>query len=404
MEEKSLYVHVPFCRGRCDYCDFFSTDCSAGVPDDYVQALLSEAAFYVRAYRIRAFKTVYLGGGTPSLLSARQLDCLLRGLVRLCPGAPQPAEVTVEMNPETADAEKLRAARDAGATRLSLGIQSLVDDALRSVHRRCTAAQAEATLAMVRELWDGELSLDVIAGLPGQDSEGFEDSLRRICSYEPQHVSLYTLTVEDGTALARRIAEGEPWDADAADAQWLAGRSLLEAAGLAQYEVSNFACPGHESLHNTAYWMQQDYIGIGAGAVGTVYDFSGAAPGIRWTNTYDVRDYCRYWLSAASGASPRQPAPRSVEELPLATEEFEFLMMGLRTHRGVCGRGYREWFAAVEPWHGDLALRLGLHGGLWERGIARKECLCRRDEEGGPWYAATKSGILFLNSLLRYLT
>ena len=407
MNRKSLYVHVPFCRGRCDYCDFFSTDCGGTVPDEYVQALLEEAAFYVRLYAVSAFRTVYLGGGTPSLLSPAQLTRLLEGLWRLCPAAPRPEEVTVEMNPESASREKLLAAQDSGATRLSLGVQSLSETALRAVHRRCTAAQAESVLAMVQQLWHGDVNLDAIAGLPGQDEEEFLASLRKICSCKPQHVSLYTLTLEEGTPLARRVAAGEAWDGDAADAQWLSGRTVLESLGLQQYEVSNFARAGHESRHNMVYWTQQDYIGIGAGAAGSVYDFSGAEPGMRWTNTCSVQDYCRWWNApGAAGKGLREPlsVPRTVEELPLATEEFEFLMMGLRTLSGVSDREYRARFSAVEPWKGDLSLRLGLHGGLWEQGIVRGDCLCRRESDGSVRYAATKQGILFLNSMLRYLT
>ena len=382
---------------KCDYCDFFSRGGSDSVGNDYVLSLVHEADYYARLYQIDSFKTIYIGGGTPSLLSAPQLSFLLSALQKRCGEAE---EITLEMNPETLDGEKLSAAEEHGVSRLSVGVQSLTDAALASVHRHCSVSQTLRALSLIQSVWHGEVNLDVMAGLPGQDTPSFLRSLEAVISYHPEHLSLYTLTVEEGTPFASRIDEGFPWNADTADEEWLLGRKMLLDASYSQYEVSNFAIPGHESRHNAAYWRQEDYIGIGAGAVGTVYRFDGS-PGIRWTNTADIAAYIAFWQEERR-CDGGETLPRTEEMLPLPVEEFEYFMMGLRTLEGVDAARYRERYHAVSPWGGDISLRLGAASGLWQRLLAEKKARIY-DTKQHRFYALTAEGLLFLNDVLRSL-
>lgn len=396
-ESVALYVHIPFCLAKCDYCDFFSLPCAGkGIPDGYVASLLSEAEWRARLYSeknaLKGWKTIYVGGGTPSLLSPSQLEFLLDGLKRLLP-EKEPLEITVEMNPESLSLEHLKAMSRSGVGRLSLGIQSLNEKALKKVSRHCRAKDCLEALELVKSVWKGDLNLDVIAGLGGASQDEFEESLGKILEWEPEHISLYTLTVEEETPLAKRIEAGERWSQEEADSQWLKGRDMLKAKGYLQYEVSNFARPGHESVHNMTYWKQEDYIGIGSGASGSLYDFTEKG-GCRWTNTRNLDLYSSFWTG---GKISLEEMPEEREELPLEVEEFEYIMMGLRTSGGINSQEYKRRFSRLK-WKGDLSERLGEKRGLWndwhKRGMAE-----RRGED----YFLTEKGLLFLNSFLTSL-
>ena len=408
MGKFSLYVHIPFCTSKCDYCDFFSTGIGLckSVPDDYVDCVVKEVKTYARIFGVQEWNTVYIGGGTPSLLSPVQLNSLFDGIQKSCKGGIScGAEVTVEMNPESLDKELLSAADSCGVNRLSLGIQSLNSAALLSVRRNCTVQKAQQALELVKKCWKNDLSLDAIAGLPAQNSEEFALSLKKMLSYGPQHFSLYTLTVEEGTPLCKKIDNGMEWNADEADSQWLLGRDILFSHGFSQYEVSNFCLAGKESRHNSAYWQQQSYIGAGAGASGTVFCGS---EGLRWNVKKDVKAYIDFWktyrASSCDGLSFEQLVkdcvPLETENLDAKTMEFEFLMMGLRTMQGVSARMYKKLYSLVTPWNGNLSLRLGEKNGVWRRfydeGMTNVYSSCG----GETFYALNEKGILFLNRLL----
>lgn len=408
MGKFSLYVHIPFCTSKCDYCDFFSTGIGLckSVPDDYVDCVVKEVKTYAKIFGVQEWNTVYIGGGTPSLLSPVQLNSLFDGIQKSCKcGISCGAEVTVEMNPESLDKELLSAADFCGVNRLSLGIQSLNSAALLSVRRNCTVQKAQQALELVKKCWKNDLSLDAIAGLPEQNSEEFALSLKKMLSYEPQHFSLYTLTVEEGTPLCKKIDNGMEWNADEADSQWILGRDILFSHGFSQYEVSNFCLAGKESRHNSAYWQQQSYIGAGAGASGTVYCGS---EGLRWNVKKDVKAYIDFWktysASSCDGLSFEQlvkdDVPLETENLDAKTMEFEFLMMGLRTRQGVSAQKYERLYSGVSPWNGNLSLRLGEKNGVWRRfydeGMTNVYSSCG----GETFYALNEKGILFLNRLL----
>ncbi len=406
MNSKSLYIHIPFCRSKCAYCDFFSIGGKTAVPDAYLDSLIRELYFYKERYAIDCFHTIYIGGGTPSLLSPAQLTRLLQE-ASCCPLHPK--EITVEMNPESLSGDLLKAFADSPAERrrLSLGIQSLNESALASVERHCKAEESRKALDFVTKYWKDDICLDLIAGLPCQTHEEFISSLTECLSCKPHHIPLYSLTIEEGTPLYRSI-KNMNWDSDEADEQWITGKDLLESAGFFQYEVSNFCRKAHESLHNMAYWKQEDYIGIGSGATGSIYAFSGEG-GIRWTNTKDLSRYIDFWQSRGKAApkSFGEEIPRETERLTLEIEEEEFLMMGLRSSCGINSGEYRRRFSSLKPWNGRLDQRLGVHGGAWEQfssqaGLARD---CRIRKAGGEdSYFFTGKALSFLNTFLRHLT
>lgn len=265
----ALYVHIPFCFSKCDYCDFFSVSCKEKIPDSYVDALCKELDFYVQKYQIENLKTVYIGGGTPSLLSSFQIEKLISYI--LSKSKSKPKEITFEANPESLSLEKLQSLEKSGVNRLSLGIQSFNEKALSAVNRHCSAKIALGALELVKKNWHGTLNLDIIAGLPFLSDDDFLADLQKIVSYNPEHISMYTLTVEEETPLFKKISDGLQFNSDFADSLWLKGFDFLKKNGYFQYEVSNFCKKGFESTHNMIYWKQGDYLGIGSGATGTLW-------------------------------------------------------------------------------------------------------------------------------------
>lgn len=392
----SLYIHIPFCIQKCDYCDFFSTECRKEIPDEYLESLFLEIQYHIENLAVEYWDTVYIGGGTPSLLSEKQMDRLLGFLSQKI--SSETKEVTIEMNPESITREKLSAASGGGVTRLSMGIQSFNNNSLKIINRHCTAEKAEKALELVSSTWKGSLNLDSIAGLPGQTTEEFSSSLKKIISYNPDHISLYTLTVEEETPLYRKIQEGTiDFDSDLADSQWILGREILADAGYLQYEVSNFAKSGFESRHNMAYWKQRDYVGAGSGASGTIY----GSRNIRWTNTTDISRYIDFWSTCKNFPQlDEKSIPRETEFLAPETREFEFLMMGFRTLEGINSAEYKKRFKDISPWNGSIESRLGIKDGIWEKYSRQKMTSTRDHKDNSTNYALNGKGILMLNQFL----
>jgi len=315
-----LYVHVPFCRGKCPYCGFHSSTDLTLVPP-WLAALEEEAGRYREAFP--AFDTLYLGGGTPSLLSLGDLERLLAFLRRLFAFAPG-SEITLEANPDDLTPDKLRGYRELGITRLSLGVQSLEDRELRFLGRRHTAAQAEWALNAALTAGFAAVAVDLIYGLPGQSLLTWESTLNRLLTYRPQHLSCYQLTAEAGTVFKARLEQGEfalPGEEDGL-AFFLFTSEFLGDQGYCHYEVSNFA-RGQENIsrHNRKYWQHVPYLGLGPAA----HSF---AEGRRWWNQADLTAYLK---TLARGETP--VAGREVltpEQLRL-----EALLLGFRTRFGV---------------------------------------------------------------------
>ena len=329
-DKLGIYIHIPFCRSKCDYCDFYSLAGREDQMDRYQKALLAhlkETAPLAQGYPV---DSIYFGGGTPSYYGAKRIKELLAHLSKLFQ-VEKDAEITVECNPDSVDLKSLRILRKAGVNRLSMGMQSAQEEELRAIHRIHTPQQTNQAVEAARKAKFTNLSLDLIYGLPGQTTESWKATVEHALSLIPQHLSCYGLKVEEGTPLARRVAEGEvlPDDDQQADLYlWTVGR--LERAGLPQYEISNFAKPGYESRHNLRYWLTRPYIGFGPGAHS---DFGGR----RYSFVRDLDAYIRGVLEGGDIID-------SSELIPQRERCGEYLMLRLRTVRGVDGREYRHTY------------------------------------------------------------
>ena len=314
-----LYVHVPFCASKCHYCGFFSIT-SPLLRDDFVTAAVADAARYRDTFE--PFDTVYLGGGTPTVLSDAQLARLmdgLRGAVRVAPDA----EVTIEANPGDVTVDRLRALRAMGFNRLSLGVQSFRDKELRFLGRRHTADEALAAFQAARDAGFDNVGIDLIWGLSVASEKHWRRVLAQAVALRPEHLSCYQLTIEEGTRLGNLHESGRlPLPAeDALVAQFLAMSEVLTAAGYEHYEVSNFALPGRRSRHNGKYWNHTPYLGLGPAA----HSFAGRR---RWWNLRSVDAYC---LAVREGRAPIDGS----EDLTDDQLRLETLALGLRTSDGI---------------------------------------------------------------------
>ncbi|MEW6076861.1 MAG: radical SAM family heme chaperone HemW [Thermodesulfobacteriota bacterium] len=316
-----IYIHVPFCRKKCAYCDFYSlTDQS--LIDAYVTALKKEAAM-VLSEKAMAVDTIYFGGGTPSVLNLNQITEII-SLINLLSNIYTDSEITVEVNPESAGREWLKAVREAGVNRVSIGIQSFDDNALAFLGRIHSAGRGLEAVAAARSAGFDNIGLDIIYGLPGQTRTDLEADLSRAIALAPEHISCYLLTMETGTPLEgalRRKAFVPLSDARQSDL-FLAAAEVLTANGYLHYEISNFACrPETRSRHNTKYWQRVPYAGLGPAA----HSYTGS---VRYWNVRDVSDYVER-LSA-------DRSPRQADELLTARQKMmESLYLGLRLAEGL---------------------------------------------------------------------
>ncbi len=327
-----LYLHVPFCRSKCAYCDFYSLPRQEARMDEYVRGLCRRLEAWAPRAADTVVDTVYLGGGTPSLLGPERLTRLLetvRGRFSLAPEA----EITLECNPDSAGPSLLAGAREAGVNRLSLGVQTADESLLRRLGRPHTFRQAERAVADARAAGFKNVSLDLMYGLPGETDAALAESLERVLALAPEHLSLYGLKLEPGTSLyaqARAGALALPGDEEQAD-RYLWACRRLERAGLRQYEISNFARPGLESRHNLRYWRLRPYLGLGPGAHS---DFGGRR--FAWAKDLDA------FLRGED---------RLDEDAPVPPEERrrEEVMLGLRTRWGIpAGRAEAPLIRALE--------------------------------------------------------
>lgn len=334
----SLYLHIPFCRTRCNYCAFTTYAGLEPLIAPYIQALADEIRTVGGARRMPV-RTLYFGGGTPSLLAPEQLGQVLDALHRVFAIAPD-AEISLEANPGTVTRDSLWALRAAGINRLSLGVQSTKARELALLGRRHTSSEAREALAWARGAGFDSISLDLIYGLPGQMLDDCQATIETALGWEPDHISLYALSVEEGTPLHHRIAQGEipAPDPDAAADMYEWAGERLERAGLAQYEISNWAVPGHECRHNLTYWRNGDFLGFGAGA-------HGAAEGCRCWNVPGVEEYITRMARGKRHDFPLSPALEACERIDRPTAMAETVILGLRLVReGMKGSAFEGRF------------------------------------------------------------
>lgn len=320
-----LYLHIPFCIKKCDYC-VFTSFADTDALDAYADALIREIELTAREGEYPAsFQTVFFGGGTPSLLSGEQMRRILETLHAHFP-ISEDAECSMECNPGTASKERLAAYRAAGINRLSIGLQSAQDVLLKEVGRIHTFAQFLDTLRWAREAGFCNINADVMHGLPGQTTETYLDTLKTVCDLNLQHVSSYALTLEEHTPLYARVKSGGTRlpDEDAVADMQDAGIDYLESRGYRRYEISNFAREGFECRHNLTYWLNEEYLGLGLAAHSAVRLKV-------WSRYANVDTLDAYFRLIGKG---RRPIGETIR-LQSGEEMFESIMLGLRLTHGI---------------------------------------------------------------------
>ena len=321
-----LYIHIPYCRQKCLYCDFASYAGQESTMAAYVDALLTEARSMAHYAKDTPISTVFIGGGTPSLLPPALLQRLLKGLKELFT-IPDGIEFTSEANPGTLTAQWLDAAVSCGLNRLSMGMQARQEGLLKALGRIHSHDDVISSVSVARAGGISNISLDLMFGLPGQTAEMWKETLDAALALTPQHLSCYGLIPEDGTPLKRELDAGRLLLPDEEDERIMYDMALdtLARNGFLQYEISNFALPGYECRHNIGYWTRVPYIGLGASAASFLNTPGG---GLRLTNPATIHGY----ISMAEANAWRRRERISL--LP-ADARFESLMLGLRMNRGV---------------------------------------------------------------------
>jgi oxygen-independent coproporphyrinogen-3 oxidase len=318
----SLYIHVPFCVRKCRYCGFYSTPYSPGIAETFLSALTCEAESYRNAFKHRRFSSVYIGGGTPTVLTSEQLSSLME-IIRENFTTDEGVEITLEANPNTVTIDKLSRMRSHGANRLSLGLQSFSDEILQILGRLHTAEQAVDAFRDARNAGFENISVDLIYGIPGQSISHWEETLRSAIALEPEHISAYSLSLDAGSQFMREAEAGAfalP-DEDICAAMYERALSALSSAGYGQYEISNFSRPGNECRHNMNYWERGEYAGLGPGAWSFI-------SGRRYATIADITEY-----------EQRLAGGRSIideEEITdAASSAREMVLLSLRTRKGL---------------------------------------------------------------------
>lgn len=330
----SLYVHVPFCLRKCLYCDFFSSDTSLDLLDNYHLDLIKHLHIARQGEWQGPVRTLFFGGGTPSLLTPNQVGSVLDGIDRLF-GFSADAEITMEGNPSSLTADKLQGYRSAGVNRLSIGVQSLRDLHLLNLGRQHTASQAEAVFQFARQAGFDNLGADLMFSLPGESLADLEADINRFLQLGAEHLSCYGLTIEPGTEFARLHDRGElemP-NEDRYAEQFQLLHETLTSAGYRHYEIANYCRPGFECQHNLNYWHRQPFLGIGAGA----HSFSSHEWGVREAVPPDLERYSRL---LASGHDPGEV----LESFDRVGAAKEAVYLALRTADGLDAKVFHDCF------------------------------------------------------------
>lgn len=375
-EELMLYLHIPFCVKKCNYCDFLSGPCSGEVQRKYLDALQKEIRSRCRDLAGREISSVFIGGGTPSLLEPGQIGELLaecrKSLV-----FQNGAEMTVECNPGTVDFARLRGFLEAGINRLSIGLQSARNEELSLLGRIHTWEEFQDTYIQAGKAGFRNINVDLISALPGQTPETWEETLQKVLALEPapQHLSVYSLILEEGTAFYEMDREGKFCGSLSLPSEetdrliYEETSKILTRAGYRQYEISNYAKPGFACRHNCGYWKRRDYLGLGVGAASLLGD-------TRYANTRDIQAYIRDPL-----------AGRKEQRLTKKEAMEEFLFLGLRMLEGI---GRAEFYSSF-----------GVKLDEIYRGVIRKNCGDGLLTDDGERIRLTKRGLDLSNYVFR---
>ena len=332
-----IYIHIPFCIRKCDYCDFLSGPSGPKEQADYVQALLREIQA-VEEGEGRSVSSIFIGGGTPSVLDERLLGDILRE-IRNRFKMEEDAEITIEVNPGTANIGKLQAYREMGINRLSIGLQSPEDRELKILGRIHNYGQFLETYQEARIVGFDNINIDLMSAIPDQTYEGWVKNLRTVAELEPEHISAYSLIVEEGTPFAARKLNLP--DEDTEYNMYEATAQILKEYGFEQYEISNYARKGRECRHNVGYWTRQDYLGFGLGA-SSLYGKE------RFANTADMKKYLE---NSKNPEKIREKEPSLTREDEMA----EFMFLGLRMTKGISKADFQRCFGCtIESVYGEV--------------------------------------------------
>ncbi|HUI67546.1 MAG TPA: radical SAM family heme chaperone HemW [Nitrospirota bacterium] len=347
----SLYLHIPFCVRKCLYCGFYSTRFSPPQVFAYLSALRLEAARYRDNFSKTVFESVYIGGGTPTVLSREQWVSVFK-IIRENFRLSENVEFTVEANPNTIAVDGITFLRAHGVNRLSIGVQSFSDRVLETLGRAHTAAQAEDAFKTARHAGFQNIGIDLIYGVPGQSQDDWASSVDRVLALEPEHISTYCLSLDEGSQFIREAEAGRlalPDDDVAASMYEFALRALT-GAGYRHYEISNFSLSGHECLHNMNYWERGEYLGLGPGAWSFI-------AGERYHAVADVHEYSRRLTAGLS-------IVEDVETAKNGRAAEETIMLGLRTDKGVDLKKYEQEFGPEASRHLEACIATLRDSGL----------------------------------------
>ncbi len=342
-----LYIHIPFCVKKCAYCDFLSFPAEVSLQKEYVKALQKELEFYGELYEDRSISTIFIGGGTPSWLDEEDMVAIMTCVHTNFHVEPE-AEITIECNPGTVTDGKFESYKRAGINRLSIGLQSAHNEELKLLGRIHTYEQFLQTYEKARKHGFANINIDLMSSLPGQRPEDFLDSLKKVICLKPEHISAYSLIVEEGTPFYEKYCEDVKRQEEGEETVYLPTeeetyetlkqtQELLQAEGYHWYEISNFAKPGKECRHNIGYWKRVDYLGVGLGAASLMDE-------VRYSNVRDIYEYIN---------NPVQVAEKEVLSRKAQMEEFMFL--GLRLVDGFARKEFEDSFGiAIEGVYGDV--------------------------------------------------
>ncbi len=344
----SLYFHLPFCKSKCSYCDFYSLTGKSDLKEKYIQALINELELSGERFSnlYPEPSTIYFGGGTPSLFSPADFNLIIEK-VKSYFSLKLGSEITIELNPaDIVSKERLIEYREAGINRFSLGVQSLNDDELRLLGRRHDGNKAREVIRYLKEM-EVNFSIDVISSLPGQDNSDYLASLKELLKYKPNHFSIYNLQLEEGTELFDSVNNGKlPEISEEVDAMnYKITDEILKAVGYNHYEISSYALPGSQSAHNSSYWRFIPYLGLGPGA----HSF------IELNRVENLKDLDSYVRLSTKNSEPS----REVIELDIQDLRSEFIFLGLRMDQGISKSEFSELFgAAIGSFYNDRINKL----------------------------------------------
>lgn len=405
----SIYIHIPFCVKKCGYCDFLSFpvgDCGSGtvaapdgsskcgVPEEYLQRLLCEMRQESGDYADREVDTIFVGGGTPSLLLPRQVAALFDRVYQSFHVASD-AEVTIEANPGTLSKEKLEIYRQVGINRLSIGLQSADDGELAALGRIHRFRDFQENYELARDCGFRNINIDLMSGLPGQTVEMWSSTLHKVAGFEPEHISAYGLIIEEGTPfyqqygagsaavgkdqikkksenengkLMPETAESEKLPSEEEERQMYHDTgNILGKYGYRQYEISNYAKPGYECVHNIGYWIRKNYVGFGLGAASMINN-------IRWKNTSDLKEYmkrtcdgCRTGSGEKNGEGIIDTLKKDIEFLTIREQMEETMFLGLRMNQGVSKMEFEDLYGVrLEAVYGTWLCKMVAEGLLFD--------------------------------------